>query len=684
MSRVARDTNKRPPVEVTNTPSALQDHERWVVWKLVHDPKRKKPRKVPQCPPGAKPPEGEKKWSWKHSECWLSFVDALALYKNNPKKYDGIGFVMLDITEDVFAEPIIGIDVDDCIDESGNLNDVAKRFIREIPTYWEISPTGTGIRGFCTGSIKREIDVDKVEIYDGSSTRYLTLTGRKIDGSTDTVQPGDQTFLDEIIDEYAKSAKEKKATEYGEMPVLLDEHDALHALDELFEVANEDLQHYITTGLPIGRYDHDGGLSEVVAGFIRTAYLNAFDDSQVLSMLWYHEHTQANYKTERGDRRLDFFWQECCRCRGPVVADDFDFLTFDEFEDEETGEPFFHVSELEGLDIPEPDMVVEEFMRNRVVTSLYGDGGIGKSLLSQQLQTCVEHNLKWLGREVKQGPTLGIYCEDDREELHRRQRSINRKYDLSYKDSPSIYFWSRVGEDNTLATFDNKGTIKSTSFLKAVHKKCLDVKPVLLILDPATELFGGNEINKRDVRQFVNRLTKLARRHNMAVLLLAHPSQSGMASGAGYSGSVDWNAAVRSRLYMTKDKHDDDTRYIEHMKSNYSKSGSVVQLMWHNGCFLSEFDIKMQEILNERAAEANQVFLEYMRECELSNIGLAVKANAEGYFATRFAKFAKRDGFTITVEQFKNAADDLELQGRIEQRSANRRQQYFLITGGNE
>jgi len=48
-----------------------------------------------------------------------------------------------------------------------------------------------------------------------------------------------------------------------------------------------------------------------------------------------------------------------------------------------------------------------------VVTGLYGDGGLGKSLLAQKLQTCAALGRRWIGMAVQRAASLGVYCEDD-------------------------------------------------------------------------------------------------------------------------------------------------------------------------------------------------------------------------------------------------------------------------------
>src|SRR4029450_5147868 len=81
-------------------------------------------------------------------------------------------------------------------------------------------------------------------------------------------------------------------------------------------------------------------------------------------------------------------------------------------------------------------------------------------------------------------------------------------------------------------------------------------------------------------------LKRLCRDNDCAVLLLAHPSLSGMSTGRGTSGNTAWNNSARSRLYFEAVKHKDDERNEEQesetlrtltvKKSNYGPTGKKV------------------------------------------------------------------------------------------------------------
>ena len=65
-------------------------------------------------------------------------------------------------------------------------------------------------------------------------------------------------------------------------------------------------------------------------------------------------------------------------------------------------------------------------------------------------------------------------------------------------------------------------------------------------------MYPANENDRAKVRQFVGILRGLALRQRCAVMLLGHPSLTGLNTGTGTSGSTAWNNSVRSRLYLER------------------------------------------------------------------------------------------------------------------------------------
>ncbi len=240
--------------------------------------------------------------------------------------------------------------------------------------------------------------------------------------------------------------------------------------------------------------------------------------------------------------------------------------------------------------IPARRWMVRDWIPHGAVTLLGGDGGVGKSLLAMQLLTAAAIGKSWLGQETMPCRVLGVFCEDDADELHRRQHDINRHYGIEFGDLENMMWASRVGDDSVLMTF-NGDHGEPTERFQQIHDAAQDFGAQLIVLDSLHDLFGGNENFRPQARAFVNLLRSLARDCDGAVVLNAHPSLSGLSSGSGMSGSTAWNNAVRSRLYLTRPKVeevDDQERVLSRMKANYSGSGDALRMRWEEGVFKPE------------------------------------------------------------------------------------------------
>ena len=254
-------------------------------------------------------------------------------------------------------------------------------------------------------------------------------------------------------------------------------------------------------------------------------------------------------------------------------------------------EPIF-VGDLNG----EPrkrEWIVPDWIPKGVVSSLSGDGGMGKTLIAQQLLYAAGVGGKWLGLDVPPTRGLGVFCEDDEDELHRRHNAI--KTDLGHPaDNPftDTWIWPRVGYDNLLVSFDRDNKPMISPFFAQIIRHILEKRIELLVLDTIADLFGGNEIIRAQVNYFIKAtcgaFIKQAKDAGfvLTVILLSHPSQAGRNSGSGESGSTAWNNAVRARLYLTRpDDGLPEQRVLTRKKSNYSTSGDDVKidLIWKDG-----------------------------------------------------------------------------------------------------
>lgn len=343
--------------------------------------------------------------------------------------------------------------------------------------------------------------------------------------------------------------------------------------------------------------------------------------------------------------------------------------------------------ELEGAHIPDREWLVRDWIPNRVVTLLYGDGGTGKSLLAQQLQTASSLALHWAGCKVASVKSLGIYCEDDADELARRQRAINRNYGISFKELTNMRAVSRVGEDNLLMTFSSKGVGELTGFHRQVLEQAQDEKVRLVVVDTAADTFGGNENDRPQVRQFISHcLGSIALKINGAVVLCAHPSRSGLSTGEGDGASTAWNNSARSRLFLSIPRAEDgaepdaNARILERRKANYAARFETIKLRWTLGAFA----VEAPALVNGRIQDcAKNVFLTLLSTTLAEGRTLSPSKNAGNYAPAIFAKRPERDGYN--KRQFEFAMEQLFADGliRVEEYGPPSKRSAKIVLAGN-
>jgi RecA-family ATPase len=275
-------------------------------------------------------------------------------------------------------------------------------------------------------------------------------------------------------------------------------------------------------------------------------------------------------------------------------------IPVDPDEDAEPVSNPFRASTFTG-EPPERRWVVDDWIVEGAVNSLYGDGGLGKTLLAQQLACSVSMGVNWLGLPTTQGSVLAVLCEDEEGELHRRHNDIKAAMGFPIGNPFSeVWLWPRVGFDNILVRWDRDGKPAMGPFSERLRAFILAERPAFLILDTLADIYGGNEIDRSQVNYFVKTILgglikELAAQGSpLTILLLGHPSVAGKSDGRGFSGSSAWNNSVRSRLYLSRpEEGGNDERVLTRGKANYAKSGdeTAVRLFFADGVLHAQNDL---------------------------------------------------------------------------------------------
>lgn len=224
-------------------------------------------------------------------------------------------------------------------------------------------------------------------------------------------------------------------------------------------------------------------------------------------------------------------------------------------------------------------------------TMLTGPGGVGKSLFDQCLLTAIALGLPFLGMQTIQRNTLYVTCEDDADELWRRQDAINFVFGISRADLiGKLHLCSLMGEtDTALATFEDGVRLVRTNRWHDLEHTVTSLNIGVYAFDNATDAMAGDLNDLHQVAEFVNLLTGLAKLMGGAAMILHHPNKS----GDDWLGSVAWHNKVRSRLIIEHgdENGDPDVRTIKNPKANYGPQGGRIAFRWHEGAFVRDEDL---------------------------------------------------------------------------------------------
>ena len=340
-------------------------------------------------------------------------------------------------------------------------------------------------------------------------------------------------------------------------------------------------------------------------------------------------------------------------------------------------------------DYPQRDWLVNGLIPANTVTLLSGDGGTGKSLLALQLAMSVAmgHDLPWLNRKLDKGVALYVGAEDDVDEMHRRVKDITFGTLTPIHQLENLKLASLSGRDALLSHVDPKTNLLfPTQLWTDILTEIAAHQPRLVVLDTLADFFPGNENDRAQARQFIGQLRKACVEHQTTIVLLSHPSMSGMASGTGASGNTAWNNSVRSRLYMTRVKDDGyeadkSLRKLSVMKSNYGETGAEIAMRWIDW----RFEAEATEDSLDRAqmdAKADRVFMTLLAQYIDSGFDLSHLPGSK-YAPTIFARSKETEG--ITKRQLAAAMERMMLAKKVyifEEGPASRRTKKAQNKGG--
>lgn len=190
-----------------------------------------------------------------------------------------------------------------------------------------------------------------------------------------------------------------------------------------------------------------------------------------------------------------------------------------------------------GSQIPQRPWIARGLLLRKCVTELIAATAVGKSSFGLALAMHLAAGRNF-GRFFinKRFRVAILSVEEDEDEVHRRCSAIAERYGFDYNNELSGYLW-RVHcrqDKHVLARADRKGMVLATPDLKELEERLFRDGIDVVIIDPFVEVWEGNENDNGQIKQAAALLRGLARRIEIACLLMHH-----VRKGAVDPGDID-------------------------------------------------------------------------------------------------------------------------------------------------
>jgi hypothetical protein len=211
------------------------------------------------------------------------------------------------------------------------------------------------------------------------------------------------------------------------------------------------------------------------------------------------------------------------------------------------------------------------------VTLLYGDPGLGKSLVTLDIAARVSRGAAWpdkRGEERPSGSVILLSAEDDAAD------TLRPRLDAHEADCQRIHVLKAIH------TYDNKGDhVRAFDLTRDIEqlRQVLDKTPDcrLVIIDPISAYLGKADSHvNADVRAALAPLAELATEKRIAILAVTHLRKGDGAAIHRGMGSMGFVAAARAAWVVAKDKRNPSRRVMLAVKNNLADDGASTGLAY--------------------------------------------------------------------------------------------------------
>ena len=520
---------KIKPVKPSHIPSELKQLAQWVIWQSFKEKEDGKFDKVPIDP------EGGNKINWRDSKNHLSFDQAIDFY--NKGIGDGVGIVLngkpIEINEDAKSAYLVGIDIDSV--KTPELIEHAKKLAKEIDSYTEVSPSGTGIRIFAfSDTSTMNGRGTKGELY--SDARFLTVTGH---GPARPIKLASAEIKSLESEWFPRSDKPIQFTEH---PNLISQNQSLFE-NEL----NKAKVRQLLMRIPADT-DHDTWRDIIWS----VASLNWNCGSELL--LEWSATDVSRWSTPEGSAEAEAYLHTIYAAYDPnrngisLGTLYFHAGALHETNDLRIEEPKtnhsyispnakFNILDRKGLDLlPPAEWLVHGLIPERGVSTIYGPSGSGKSFLAIDLAISVSNGYNhWFGRRLKGKPVLYMALEGG--------SGIKKRVEAWEKHNGK-------GADHLKYIIERVNVLDYSEVNMLIESAKNEIHSGLIIIDTLAQATSGfDENSSSDMGKAISAAQALSDEINGAVILVHHTGKDVRKGARGHSS---FHAAMDSALEVNK------------------------------------------------------------------------------------------------------------------------------------
>ena len=250
-----------------------------------------------------------------------------------------------------------------------------------------------------------------------------------------------------------------------------------------------------------------------------------------------------------------------------------------------------HWNDIEVID---REWLIPNWLPANTATMFTGDGGAGKSWLTLQAvcQIASGFNNAFLNPEFpipseaddSIAPKHVIFAtyEDEPAEIKRRLQSLASDMNWILESLDTIQQHLHIVDMRGIGSVWGPGLgkhIANTGDIlfagEAIRTICEERNAKLLVMDPLSGAFGGNENDRTAVYDFVSAFRGWGDAAKCALLVIGHLPKGAEGRAAGFSGSTAWEASARSMWMLSKQNAGDSKNPKEywallHTKANYA------------------------------------------------------------------------------------------------------------------